>query len=100
MSKGSNTPGIGRLAVAIRGIANGAQDASYVTDFGLIGSDFSLRCDSVDDPIPKGDYQICRSATVAREGKPKIKPGDRVLVALVEDEAVVIDVMVEASDVF
>ena len=100
MSKGNNTPGIGRLAGAIRMIARGTGEEPYTVDFGSIGADHSLMCDALDDPIPKGDYQICRSVTIAHDNARKIRAGDRVLVVMVDDEAVVIDILVEASAAF
>lgn len=86
-------------------------DKPNVLDFGSILPDLSLQTNSFPVPIPKGDYFICRMAalpggdnwTVTEtadghshqvalpESLASLCPGDRVLVAWVEDDAVVID---------
>ena len=92
-------------------------DRPNVLDFGSILADFSLQTNRCPVPIPKGDYFICRMAalpdgnswavTELADGHshqvalPKslgaLCPGDRVLVAWVEDDAVVIDKFMPAT---
>lgn len=85
-----------------------------VLDFGSINKDMSLLTNTFPIPIPHSEYHVCRlvgglAYTVSggfhggHEGgngshthtakPPQIKPGDRVLVAWVQNEAVVIDVV-------
>jgi hypothetical protein len=93
-----------------------------VLDFGEIQSNGSLVTNTFPVPIPKGDYTICRHvgglSFEISEGEhpgheaqtetfhtgshthtvepPVVSAGDRVLVAWVESEAVVIDVIVSS----
>ena len=80
-------------------------------DFGTINGDMSLTTNGFPQPIPKNDYMVCRLAgglmlqtAVAGEDAhthaaelPKVKPGDRVLVAWAGDDACVLDVIVPGS---
>lgn len=112
MSKGKNSPNISRLVSQIRQISLDAQDHSEPIDFGVIQSDKSLICDGFDVPIPKDDYLICRSlshgtiVTTEVNGHkhnvkiPALKQGDRVLVAWLGNDAIVIDVLTDAADVW
>ena len=97
------------------------QNASpLLLDFGSIEADYSLKTNTFPVPIPKSDYTVCRhvgglvlgttggehgghnSGTGAHSHGvpvPAIKPGDRVLVAWVQNDATVIDVIVPASSV-
>lgn len=88
-----------------------------VLDFGNILEDFSLKTNSFPVPIPKGDYFICRMAALPDqedwvvtniadnhshqvalpESLSALQPGDRVLVAWVEEDAVVIDKFMPAT---
>ncbi len=52
-------------------------------DFGTIGRNAALTADTYPVPIPEGDYCICCT--------PVFRAGDRVLVAWVGSEAVVVD---------
>ena len=93
-------------------------DEGFSFDFGVIKEDYSLVSNTFPVPIPKKDYSVCRlladlTITVSggmHEGHssgigkhshsialPELKPGDRVLLAWVEGEPVVIDVVVKAS---
>lgn len=56
-----------------------------VLDFGTIKKDFSLVTDTFQNPIPAGEYYMCESY------KEKAKANDKVLVAWVQDDPVVID---------
>ena len=88
-------------------------------DFGSILADYSLKTNGFPVPIPKGDYFVCRMAALADkedwavtatadkhahnvplpEDLCAIQPGDRVLVAWIEDDAVVIDKFMPATAV-
>lgn len=93
---------------------------SLVLDFGQINKDWSLTTNTFPTNIPKSDYTICRhvsgvsvgSSTHSHGGHyypgysadshshavalPGLNPGDRVLVAWIENEACVIDVICPA----
>lgn len=117
MSKGDNSPGISRLAGIFKEFSAPDTDSEFNLDFGVIQSDNSLLTNSYPIPIPLSDYIICRSlqghtetsteASVGDHGshthkvetRQAVKPGDRVLVAWVDDDAVVIDVILDASQV-
>ena len=95
---GANSPGIGRLTEAIKRTATSWQMQSVAFDFGEIRHDFSLLCNTFDQPIPKSEYLICRA--LSGQGRlPKVKPGDRVLIACVGNDFVLIDIIYEASEV-
>ena len=117
MSKGDNSPGISRLAGVFQMLADKQVPKDLLLDFGTIQSDGSLLTNTFPIPIPKKDYQVCRhlrghtattsSRSVGDHGSHShtvsiheaLKKGDRVLVAWVQNDAVVIDVLVEASAV-
>lgn len=106
-------PGISNLCRVISRRAQavaGKADRDLIIDFGVIKKDYSLLTNTFPIAIPRGDYHVCRtvaglevtggthSGHVSGSGShkhvlPKIKPGDRVLVAWVQNEAVVIDVV-------
>lgn len=112
MSKGRNSPNASRLAGIMAGIGAQGNDSSGILDFGEIGSDKSLICNSFPIPIPKGDYLICRrltggTYTSSRQAAhthtvtlPGLAVGDRVLVAWVGNDAVVVDVIISADTYF
>lgn len=83
MSKGDNSPGLSKLAGVLRGMAAGQVPTDLVLDFGEIQKDGSLITNTVPIAIPKGDYIICKHASISK--------GDRVLVAWVQNDAVIID---------
>lgn len=117
MSKGDNSPGISRLAGVFQNLADKQVPKDLVLDFGAIQKNGSLLTNTFPVAIPKGDYQVCRhlkshSATTSSKSvgdhgshshsvgiHEALKKGDRVLVAWVQNDAVVIDVLVEASSV-
>ena len=94
--------------------------ASPVLDLGVIQGDGSLLTDGFSLPIPPEDYLVCRALThpdaesvltsaagghthsvsIVRAGEAKLRAGDRVLVAWVGDDAVVIDVIAGAETLF
>ena len=117
-------------------------------DVGVIQKDYSLKTNTFDKPIPKGEYSVCRQLTLGetdkhltytiKAGNPNdgthnhgssgshshgntsggahvhtnegphihdvlipekmrsLKPGDRVLIAWVQNEAIVIDIIVKS----
>jgi len=95
---GANSPGIGRLTEAIKRTVMSGQMQSVAFDFGEIRHDYSLLCNTFDQPIPKSEYLICRA--LSGQGRlPKVKPGDRVLIACVGNDFVLVDIIYEASEV-
>lgn len=112
-------PGTGRLAVVLSQRMKRENETPLVLDFGEIQANGSLVTNTFPVPIPKGDYSVCRhvgslSFTISEGGHaghegqtqihhtgghthivepPRIKPGDRVLVAWVQSEAVVVDII-------
>lgn len=117
MAENKGSPGLSKFA---RVISKRAQDVAgkaerdLVLDFGSIQKDMSLLTNTFPLPIPRKEYHVCRhvgglkydisggvhgghtSGSGGHEHTakpPQIKPGDRVLVAWVQNEAVVIDVV-------
>jgi hypothetical protein len=114
MSNGDNTPGISRLAGTMRKISNLGKDDSLILDYGVINSDGSLKTNTFPAAIPKKDYMVCQwlagaSGSTSSAGDPshrhsfsvgsKLKAGDRVLVAWVQNDAVVIDKILHGNQV-
>ena len=105
MSKGDNSPGINRLARAIRNVTGAGEKGEQQLDFGVIQQNGSLLTNSFPVPIPRDEYHVCRSARSFsikvgdnyHTTNSPIQRGDRVLVAWVGSEAVVIDVIIKAS---
>lgn len=117
MAAANGNPGINKMCRVISRRAEkvaGKAERDLVLDFGEIKKDYSLLTNTFPIPIPRGDYHVCRlvgglkykitgGTHGGHEGgngshshtaePPKIKPGDRVLVAWVQNEAVVIDVV-------
>lgn len=112
-------PGTSRLASVLSNRIKKENESPLVLDFGEIQANGSLMTNTFPVPIPKGDYSVCRhvgslkftiseGGHMGHEGQteeyhtgehthtvkpPSIKPGDRVLVAWVQNEAVVVDVI-------
>ena len=106
-------PGANKFTNLLLGMGKEISHKPLVLDFGVINGDLSLSTNTFPNPIPKGEYSICRSVaydpsvplTVTYPAGhhvhvhdvvlPKkmwwLLPGDRVLVAWVQNEAVVID---------
>lgn len=112
MSKGDNAPGLSRLAGVLKGMARDQIPTDLVLDFGEIQKDKSLLTNTYSIAIPKSDYLVARhlkSRSVTSgttEGhshsvstREALKTGDRVLVAWVQNDPVVIDVILDADDV-
>lgn len=110
-------PGTNNLAKVLSGRMQKENASPLFLDFGSIQPDYGLITNTFPVPIPKSDYVVCRcvgglsvgtsggehSGHESGTGKhshtvslPSIKPGDRVLVAWVQNEAVVIDIIVPA----
>lgn len=122
MSKGDNSPGVSKLAGVLSDMMQRAQDGSLIIDFGVIQADKTLLTNSYPIAIPKSDYLICRhlksrtvkattssrsvgdhgshSHTVELDTQQPLKAGDRVLVVWVQNDAVVVDVILSADNVF
>ena len=111
MAGGSGSPGTSLLARVLdeqmrRYHEDITQDLKL--DFGVIGNDWSLRTNTFPYPIPKGDYSVCKGLsgvsvnTDSAGGHehavalPKLGKGDHVLVAWVQKDACVIDVIVSS----
>lgn len=113
--------GVSKLAQVIAERISSQTQRPDALELGTIQSDMSLKLDRFAVPIPKGEYLICRSltlpdpfatttdATVGDHGihnhdvpRPlqlaPLSPGDRVLVAWVNDgtDPVIIDVVVSS----
>lgn len=121
MSKGDNAPGVSKFAGAIQKIMAQKANTAPVLDFGVIQKDGSLLTDDYPIPIPRSEYLVCRQATaysvtvqtrgatVGDHGEHRhgvtaavrqgLKAGDRVLVAWVGSDAVVVDVMLDADGI-
>lgn len=105
MSKGDNSPGINRLARAIRQVTGAGEKAEQQLDFGVIQQNGSLLTNSFPVPIPRDEYHVCRQlrqywgtyGDYSFKTNDHLEKGDRVLVAWVGSEAVVIDVIIKAS---
>lgn len=92
MSKGANSPGISRLASVIQKLADKNVDKSLTLDFGEIQGDGSLMTNTFPISIPKTDYILCAHL----DGIPSA--GTRVLVGWVDNDAVVIDAIIDAQE--
>ncbi len=99
-------PGTARLATVLSQRMKRENESPLMLDFGEIQGNYSLVTNTFPVSIPKGDYSICRAingyvlATLEsgqEVSTPKLKPGDRVLIAWVQSEAVVIDI-IESSE--
>lgn len=112
-------PGTSKLATVLSHRMKKENESPLLLDFGEIQVNGSLVTNTFPVPIPKGDFSVCRhvgslSFTISGGGHegheeqtqkyhtgshthtakpPSIKPGDRVLVAWVQNEAVVIDII-------
>lgn len=84
-------PGSAKLAEALVGRIRKENESPQVLDFGTITSDGGLQTDTFKAVIPKGSYTVVRHLKLG--SMRSIQPGDRVLVAWVQNEAVVIDII-------
>lgn len=122
MSKGDNSPGVSKFAGVLKELAKGTQETSLILDFGVIQSDKSLLTNTYPISIPQSDYLVCGQlkkatdsfttsyASISEHGDHRhtgsatthdaLSVGDRVLVAWVLNDAVVIDKIYAANQVF
>lgn len=84
----ANNPGVNKLARVINGRINRNMEMPLALDFGVIRKGYALKINTFKVPIPKGDYMVSK-ALAGKEGQ-TVKPGDRVLVAWVQDMPVVV----------
>ena len=123
MSFDSNK-GTSRLGGVLTNRMKSMSQGELSLDFGEITGDYSLKTNGFPIPIPATDYSVCWRAgdlswTMSFTGgthggheggngshthtitiaEPPIKPGDRVLVAWIENEAVVIDKVLSAEKI-
>ena len=91
MSKGDNSPGLSRFAGVMRNLAKDQVPTDLVIDFGIIQSNGSLLTNTAGVSIPKSDYLVLKDA--------EIKKGNHVLVAWVQNDAVVLGKIEKASKV-
>lgn len=99
--------GTNKLAMVLIDRIKREGESPLSLDFGEIQGNGSLLTNTFPVPIPKGQYSVCRQVgglifdtSPGGDGPhshsitmPQIKPGDRVIVAWVQSEAVVIDVI-------
>lgn len=114
MAEKNEYKGTAKLAAAFHNRIKEMNEKPPILELGTIGEDGSLVTDGFRQPIPKGEYLVCRGLTLGEEGStftvdsngdqvklPKalrgIKPGDRVLVAWMDSEAAVIDIIKRMS---
>ena len=112
--------GINSLANVLNRRMKGMGESAPLLDYATINKDMSLRPDTFPVNIPKKAYTVCRHLTLGDTGDemaettangatphshkvkvPKklrsLKPGDRVLIAWVGNDACVIDVIKSAN---
>lgn len=113
-------PGASRLGKVLSERMARQNQSPLVLDYGSIEKDYSLKTNTFPVPIPNSDYTVCRHVggmALGTDGGehgghnsgngshthsisvPTIKPGDRVLVAWIQNEVTVIDVIVPASSI-
>lgn len=117
MAVGNGNPGVSKLAGVINkraGAHTADAENNLKIDFGQIQGDMSLLTNTFPIAIPKGEYSVLRHVGglslkteytgVGDHGShrhqvdlPKLKKGDHVLVAWVESDPVVLDVIVSSS---
>ena len=89
-------PGLSKLAHVLNERMKKASENELIIDFASIDGNYALKTNTFPVSIPKSDYTICRNISgICLETK--LQPGDRVLVAWIGAEVVVIDVIVPAS---
>ena len=102
-------PGTAKLAQVLDKRTSQKTESPLTLDFGEIQANGSLKTNTFPVPIPKGDYTILTLSTSEQSWLnkapsgvplhshsvtiPAVKAGDRVLVAWIQSEAVVIDVI-------
>jgi len=104
--------GVSRLAATLDSRMKQHADKPLCLDFAEIQADGSLLSNTFPIAIPKRDYRVCRQLTLGKTGDAfcdvqtehsgkaylpesmrQLQAGDRVLIAWVQDTAVVIDII-------
>lgn len=105
--------GVSRLAAVLDSRMEQHAAKPLCLDFAEIQADGSLLSNTFPIPIPKSDYRVCRQLTLGKTGDAfcdvradehsgkaylpesmrQLQAGDRVLIAWVQDTAVVIDII-------
>ncbi len=97
-----NNSGLQELARVLDDRMKALSIPDTVLDFGKITKSYELVTTEYPVPIPRDGYQVCRHLTLGDTGisakMRKLKPGDRVLVAWVRNEPVVIDITIRADN--
>lgn len=106
--------GIAKLANVVDERIKEHTDTPLLLDFGTIGPNYTLTTNTFPKPMPAKDYSVCRQLSLGNIGDTlcgvtsggvavipekmrKLRTGDHVLVAWVQDEPVVIDIIMKAS---
>jgi hypothetical protein len=102
--------GIGKLCKTIQQRAKDVNKSPLNLELGMIRPGFALRTDSFAADIPVNDYLVSRSLTIGKTGAilsgtttipekmRSLKVGDRVLVAWVGSDAIIVDIVVPAKE--
>lgn len=111
MSGFDSSRGIAQLAKILDSRIGAVGQNGQVLELGTIQGNYSLKTDTFQHPIPQSSYHVCRSLAIGRPGEAicaagvpipeklrSLAPGDRVLVAWVGSEPVVIDIVVSAQN--
>lgn len=105
--------GVSKLAAVFDMRIREHANKSLCLDLATIQADGSLLADTFPVPVPKNDYRVCRQLTLGNTGEAfcdvrttdhtgkaylpekmrQLQPGDRVLIAWVQNTAVVIDMI-------
>ncbi len=83
--------GINNLGIVLKNEMNKMFERPLVLDFGVISEDYSLKTNTFPIAIPVNDYSVCVRG---------LKKNDRVLVAWVGVDAVVVNTVISAEEVF
>lgn len=106
-------PGTNQLAQILVGRMQKENESPLILDFAKIGPDGSLTTNTFPVTIPKGSYSVLRQLTLGATGQRltetedadivkipekmrSIGPGDRVMVAKINMEYVVVDIVVKS----
>ncbi len=101
----NNNSGINHLARVLFNRSQNEREAfsTMVLDFGVIQSDFSLLTNTFPHAIPQSDYLITKRLTrpyvIGETTEPALQAGDHVIVAWIQNDAVVIDVIFPADTI-
>jgi len=82
-------PGINKLAYTLSQRIKRENESGLIIDYGVINQDYSLKTNTFSVAIPKADYVVCRQL----ESGGGLSPNDRVLVAWIQNDAVIIDLI-------